>query len=162
MLTFRHTIGQAKCWREKSLVHVDYTGIITNSVMQNIGPRVVEFCGSDCVLIHFDRATMCWPYEIAITENVCLCGYGAFVVKPEHRLDALEHCLRLAKVGVYRDVFLAEEIQVACRTAGIRARIASCIPTQPNKALPVSPWASCQTSIQVERRSLPRTKESSR
>ena len=116
-VTIRHTIGQARCWREKQVVHIEYSGIISDSVMEVIGPQVVEYAGFDVVLIRMDKAIMTWPYEITIKENVCLRGYGVFVVRPEHRLVALLHCHRLARAGIWRTVFVDQAYPSAVKWA---------------------------------------------
>ena len=161
-VTFRHTIGQARCWREKSLVHVDYTGVITIAVMQAIGPQVVEFCGPDVVLIRLDRAVLNFPYPISVTENVCLAGFGVLVVRPEHRLAALAHCLHLARAGIYRVAYPVAEILDAYHLAKRRAETAACTRLLPGTSRPLSLAASCRTSTPTGRHHQSETAELSR
>ncbi len=127
---FRHTIGQAKCFREAGLCQVEYTGIITHSVMQALAPKVVEFCGLDTVLFRCDRAAMTWPYQVAIEKEVCLSGYGFWIVRPEHRLAARAHCAKLLEFGIRRQVFVIGDIVDAYHAAQIRASLRKCNPSE--------------------------------
>ena len=146
---FRHTIGQAKCWREGGLAQIEYTGIITNSVMQGLAPQVVAFCGLDTALFRYDRATMTWPYQVDITRDVCLSGYGFWIVRSEHRLAARAHCLKLLAFGLRREVFPIGEILEAYHAAKIRASLVQRSRSKPCVNAPESLPASCQTRPRV-------------
>ena len=146
---FRHTIGQAKCYRENGLVQVEYTGIITNAVMKALAPKVVAFCGTDVVLLRYDRATMCWPYQVSITEDVCVTGYGFWIVSPENRLASRAHCLRLLEFGIRRQVYLVDEILDAYHAARSRVLLAQYSPSEPCADDPEFHQAPYQTPIQA-------------
>ena len=144
MEIFRHTIGQAKCYRELGLCQVEYTGIITNAVMRALAPQVVAFCGPDTTLFRYDRAIMTWPYQVDITRDVCLSGYGFWIVRAEHRLAARAHCLKLLEIGIRREVYLIDEILEAYCAARSRASIDERSRSKPYKVDPESLVASCQ------------------
>ncbi len=141
---FRGSIGQAKCFREHGLVQVEYTGIITNSVMSELAPRIVEFCGLDVVLLRYDRATMTWPYQVAIEKEVCISGYGFWIVQAEHLLAARAHCLKLLEFGIRREVYPIDEILAAYRAARSRVSLDGRNRSKPYKADPESLSVSCQ------------------
>ena len=114
----------AKCYRGagSALLHVEYSGVVTNAALAVIGPRIVDLAASDPVIIYWHKAVTPWPYQIEISKNVCAAGKGIFVVRPDQDRDARRHCEALAMFEISRVVFLVEQVELA-RAIGLSLAI---------------------------------------
>ena len=115
MVTFSSQSAQAKCHRSawSGLLHIHYSGVITNGSMSVIGPQIVGHAANDAVAIYWSQAVTPWPYEININRNVCLAGSGVFIVRKDQLEGALNHAALLAKFGILRTVFLDSQLDLA-------------------------------------------------
>ena len=104
-------------------MHVEYTGVVTSSAMAVIGPQVVRTAKTDSAIFYWHKAVTLWPDIQIRKDGICLAGKGILVVRPDQHLDAVQHCLILAKINVLRTVFLEQEISLALLIAESHARL---------------------------------------
>lgn len=108
-----HLSGGVKCRRSDGLTLLVYTGIITDAVMAQIEPAVIDYVGGSVVLTDFTESVLVNDPSVQRYSDLHHRAPGVWIALREQAPTVIAWTETLARQGFVRALFSADQRELA-------------------------------------------------